>query len=377
MWGACKLKTIMAELDHNGLNPICENNTDIRNWSDTKIVDEMLKSTLTTTILVKAFIPVVFIIGGFGNVAFILLVVRVRMMRTTINFYLAHLAAADLMLLSVETLDHSWRYVSFKYVNSESFHTSIGCVMYYFFIHVAGLSSIILITLVSYDRYFSICHPIKYRITENKKQASYILTFLTWIISAILSLFRTLASTRLEYECILWPPREKYKYFPGIVRHCTPIHPYFQKEVLEHIVHSVPFITALVMNSIINVRIVQRLRRPPPGENGNQQNEQIKRRITWMLLANSVIFFCSLAPFHLFLLFERLLNLSDSQQMYYWDITFVFAMLNSAINPILYGVASPSYRRGYLKAFGIGRNYQETERTQSIQLSNVSLKCNE
>ena len=364
----------MAELDHNGLNPICENITDIRNWSDTKIADEVLKSTLTTTILVKAFIPVVFIIGGFGNVTFILLVARVRLMRTTINFYLAHLAAADLMLLSVETLDHSWRYVSFKYVNSESFHTSIGCVMYYFFIHMAGLSSIMLITLASFDRYFSICHPIQYRITENKKQASYILTFLTWIISAILSLFRTLASTRLEYECILWPPREKYLNFSGRVRHCTPIHPYFQKEVLEHIVHSAPFFTTLVMNSIINIRIVQRLKRPPPGENGNQQNEQIKHRITWMLLVNSVIFFCSLAPFHLFLAFQRLLNLSESQQMYYWDITFVFAMLNSAINPILYGVASPSYRRGYLKAFGIGRNYQETERTQSIQLSNVSLK---
>ena len=185
---------------------------------------------------------------------------------------------------------------------------------------------------------------------------------------------RALASTKLEYECILWPSQEKYQYFPGTVRHCTPVHPVFEREILEHIVHSAPFITALVMNFIINVRIVRRLRRPPPGENGNHQNQQIKRRITWMLLANSVIFFCSLAPFHLLLVLDKLLNIPDSQQMYYWDITFVFAMLNSAINPILYGVASPSYRRGYLKAFGIDKNNQETERAQAIQLLNVSLK---
>ena len=243
--------------------------------------------------------------------------------------------------------------------------------MFFFARHVASLSSILLITLISFDRYFAICYPIKYHITKNKKQLSYILSFLTWIISAVFSLFRSLASARLENECILWPSQEKYQYFPGTVRYCTPIHPYFQKEILEHVVHSAPFITACVMNSIINIKIIQRLRRPPPGENGNQQNDQIKRRITWMLLANSFIFFCSLAPYHLLLVFDRLSNLSHRKQIYYVRTTFVFVMLNSAINPILYGVASPSYRRGYLKAFGFCRNYQETERTHAFQLSNM------
>ena len=377
MRGECKLKTTTTEFDHNGLNSICEETKDVRNWSDTKIADEMLKPTLLTTIIVKAFIPVVFVIGGFGNIAFFLLIARVKTMRTTINFYLANLAAADLLLLSHETLGNSWRYISFKYVKSESFHTNFGCGMFSFGLHVASLSSIMLITLIGFDRYFAICYPIKYRITKNKEQVSYILSFLTWIISAVFSLFRSLASARLENECILWPSREKYQYFPGIVRHCRPIHPFFQREILEHIVHSAPFFVAFVMNSIINIKIIQRLRRPPPGENGNQKNQQIKCRITWMLLANSVIFFCSLAPFHLFLVSERLLNLSHSKQRYTRNNIFVFVMINSAINPILYGVASPSYRRGYLKAFGIGRNFPETERTQSIQLSNCHKEFNE
>ena len=364
----------MAEFDHNGLNSICEQTKDIRNWSDTKIADEMLHPTLKTNIQVKYFIPVVFVIGSLGNIAFFLLIARVKTMRTTVNFHLANLAAADLMFLSLETLFHSWHYVSFKYVEGVPFHTNFGCGMFSFVIHVASLSSILLITLISFDRYFAICNPIKYHITKNKKQFSYILSFLIWIISAVFSLFRSLASARLENECILWPSREKYQYFPGIVRHCTPIHPYFQEEVQEHVVHSAPFFTAFVMNSIINIKIIQRLRRPPPGENGNQKNQQIKRRMTWMLLVNSVIFFCSLAPFHLFLVLGRLLNISHSKQRYSGDTIFVFVMINSAINPILYGVASPIYRRGYLKAFGIGRNYQETERTQFIQLSNMPLK---
>ena len=36
-------------------------------------------------------------------------------------------------------------------------------------------------------------------------------------------------------------------------------------------------------------------------------------------------------------------------------ISFILVMVNSAINPFLYGVASPSYRRGFLKAFGFAR----------------------
>ena len=105
----------MEDFDHNGLNgPICEQTIDIRNWSDNKIADEMLQPILLTTLVVKAFIPVVFVIGSLGNVAFFLLIARVKTMRTTINFYLANLAAADLMLLSLETSVHSWRHISFK-----------------------------------------------------------------------------------------------------------------------------------------------------------------------------------------------------------------------------------------------------------------------
>ena len=42
-------------------------------------------------------------------------------------------------------------------------------------------------------------------------------------------------------------------------------------------------------------------------------------------------------------------------------------MLDSAVNPILYGVASPSYRRGFLKAFGLGKNQVELMEDQGTE----------
>ena len=162
----------MAEFDHVGFNPICEQTKDVRNWSDTKIADEILQSTLFTTLLAKIFIPVVSAFGCFGNVAFFLLLARVKTMRTTYNFYLANLATADLMFLSVETFYHSWRYIFFKYtenVESEPFNTNFGCGMLYFATHVSSLSSILLMTLVSFDRYFAICYPHKVPLHKEKE----------------------------------------------------------------------------------------------------------------------------------------------------------------------------------------------------------------
>ena len=172
------------------------------------------------------------------------------------------------------------------------------------------------------------------------------------------------------YVCILWPPTEKYTHLPGRVKDCIPINPFFREDTLEYLNHSVPFFAALFTNIIINTMIIRRLMRPPPGENGNQQNYKMKRRITWMLLANSIIFFSCLAPYN-FLLISG--GFKSPKHNYYRDIAFVFVMLNSAINPILYGVASPSYRRGFLKAFGLSKNQvepmedQETERTSATK----------
>ena len=344
----------MAEF--NRFDSFCEQTKDIRNWSDTKIADEMLQPTLITILLVKAFIPVVFVIGSFGNIAFFLLIARVKTMRTTTNFYLANLAAADLITLSVVSIIQLWRFVDFKQVVSWPFYTNFGCGFYSFTIHFSSLSSILLITIVSFDRYFAICHPLKYHITKVKKKGSFMITFFAWIISAVLSLFRALAFGKLVHECILWPSHEKYKHFPETIKQCKTIHPFLREDILEHVVHTVPFITAFVTNTIINIRIVQKLARPPPGENRNQQKYQIKRRITWMLLINSIVYFLSLAPKVFLLMFGTLMDLSHRKQMYYKNTVFIFIMLNSAINPILYGIVSPTYRKGFLKVFYFARN---------------------
>ena len=71
-----------------------------------------------------------------------------------------------------------------------------------------------------------------------------------------------------------------------------------------------------------------------------------------------------LAPYNTLLVSGGFKSRTDK---YYRDTAFVFVALNSAINPILYGVASPSYRRGFLKAFGLGKNQVELMEDQGTE----------
>ena len=141
------------------------------------------------TLLVRIFVPIVFVIGCIGNISFLLLIGRVKIMQTITNIYLANLAVADLMILSIQTFMESWRKIDFKEVVTEPFHTSAGCGMTAFMLHMPSCASTLpratlLITFVGLDRYFAVCHSVRYRIKKNKRQVCAVLILLTWTISA-------------------------------------------------------------------------------------------------------------------------------------------------------------------------------------------------
>ena len=286
--------------------------------------------------------------------AFFLLLARVKTMRTITNFYLANLAAADMMILVIETMFQLWCYRSSIVSWSNPFHTNFGCSLFIFGYSIFYCASIFLITMVSIDRYMAVCQPLQYRSLNLDKQKTYITTALIWIFSVPFGALMNVPNfIKLVHVCIIWPTDERYKHFPSVVRQCDPLHPLM--ETVSDLIHVVPFCIALIITGINNVRIIQRLRQPPPGINEDQARRQVKRRISWMLIANSTIFFCCLAPN----IFLRVYTSPSADSSNFFRLSFILAMVNSAINPFLYGTASPSYRRGFLKTFGFARGQIE------------------
>ena len=341
-------------------NVTCDIIDNFQNWTDSQVAGRLLYST-TETLLVTAIIPTVFVVGFLGNVVFILSVIRVKTMRTMTNFYLTNLAAADLMILSVELFYRSWRYKASIIGWSQPFRSAVGCGMYFFAINLTSSASIFLICVVTFDRYFAVCHPLKYRIMKSKKHGPITITLPVWIISALLGILSTPGFSRLLHICFIWPLREKYATFPKQAGICAGIYPAFSD--VSHVVRTAPFIVAFITNTVITIMIVFKLIQPAPGENSNSKSQQMKRRVTWMVMANNAIFFCCLAPSH-FLIFQLVKfigfpPLPEAAEGKLFLTAFMLFMVNSAINPILYGLASPRYRRGFLKAFGLARNQIE------------------
>ena len=140
-----------------------------------------------------------------------------------------------------------------------------------------------------------------------------------WIISAVLAVLNIFRSGKHVQVCIIWPFSDKYIGFPNVVGRCDPIRPSFGD--ISRVTNAITFVVALIINVVIKYfKIFHKFRQPPPGENGNQRNYKAKRRITWMLMANTAIFFCFLAPSK-FLVLQRvtffkikIVNLSRDRQ---------------------------------------------------------------
>ena len=374
-------------MDSNSTNKTCEVDGFYNLEDDDKVEIRRLVAHTNFTIAVLIFI--IFAVGFIGNVIFLLSIIRVKALKTVTNFYLANVAAADLLFLNLETCNTIWAYKQ----KGKPVSTDFECGLLNFTIHLSFFASILLITLVTLERYFAICHPIKHRQRNNKKRAI-ILTIITWFVAAIFAALVALKYGKLKTFCITYQPKKRTRKKQTTLKHlldekkldsvyavnlsfCSSIHPILHD--VADTVQGIPFLIAAVMNATLYWKIIKRLYKPLPNRDANnlQQSMKQKKQIAHMLLANCIIFFLCLTPGQLLILqdlhlFGGILDHEETENEGPHETNFLYTVimlnvLNSAINPILYGLASPSYRRGFLKAFGITTS--QVEPTEVVELN--------
>uniref|UniRef100_F7FSM4 G-protein coupled receptors family 1 profile domain-containing protein n=1 Tax=Ornithorhynchus anatinus TaxID=9258 RepID=F7FSM4_ORNAN len=98
-----------------------------------------------------------------GNLLIIAVTTLDRHLHTPMFFFLRHLSVLDLCLISV-TVPKSF-FNSVTNNNSISFQ---GCVLQVFFFVLAVVSEVALLTVMSYDCYAAICHPLRYEVIMNR-----------------------------------------------------------------------------------------------------------------------------------------------------------------------------------------------------------------
>ncbi|XP_034509227.1 olfactory receptor 7A17-like [Ailuropoda melanoleuca] len=134
-----------------------------------------------------------YLIAVFGNLLLILAVSSDFHLHTPMYFFLANLSFVDICFTSTTIPKMLWNIQTQSKVISYE-----GCIMQmYFFIIFADWDDFLL-TVMAYDRFVAICHPLRYMAIMNPRLCG-LLVLVSWIISALNSLLQSLMVLRLSF----------------------------------------------------------------------------------------------------------------------------------------------------------------------------------
>ncbi|XP_042768046.1 olfactory receptor 1J4-like [Panthera onca] len=128
-----------------------------------------------------------------GNLLIILLIRLDSRLHTPMYFFLSHLAFSDISLSSVT--------VPKMLMNMQTQQQSIpymGCISQVYFFIFFGCLDNFLLTVMAYDRYVAICHPLHYT-TTMREELCIILVAGSWFFSCIQALLHTLLVDQLSF----------------------------------------------------------------------------------------------------------------------------------------------------------------------------------
>ncbi|XP_045660157.1 olfactory receptor-like protein OLF4 [Ursus americanus] len=134
-----------------------------------------------------------YLITVFGNLLIILAVSSDSHLHTPMYFFLANLSFLDICFTSTTVPKMLWNIqTQSKVITFEDCITQM-----YFFILFSGLD-VLLLTVMAYDRFVAICHPLHYMVIMNPRLCG-LLVLVSWIISVLHSLLESLMVSWLSF----------------------------------------------------------------------------------------------------------------------------------------------------------------------------------
>ncbi|KAM9732197.1 olfactory receptor 7A17-like [Dama dama] len=134
-----------------------------------------------------------YLITVFGNLLIILAISSDYHLHTPMYFFLSNLSFVDICFTSTTIPKMLW-----NIQNKNKGITYGGCItQMYFYILFAGLDDILL-SVMAYDRYVAICHPLHYTVIMSPRLCG-LLVQISWVLIAFYSLLHSLMVLRLSF----------------------------------------------------------------------------------------------------------------------------------------------------------------------------------
>ena len=313
-----------------------------------------MEYSMMDSLIITIILPIILFLGVIGNLAFLYVLFRVDWMRTSTNAYLAVIAVIDIVFLFVGIGEKILRYCISPVIGDQTILGSLsGCVVLYAVIDVAYFMSIFLVSAVSYERYLAVCHPIRYRTSLRNKCRTGRNVILSLIAGAICACATIPGRNNYVMVDLVWPEDQRYSHFPTEVGLCIA-----DTNTAANVVNgvqAVPFFVALIANTILYIRIVRVLnpKQSPILTSSLVSRQSTRNQVAMMLVATGLVFFLCLAPFEIISFLQMLsgsvesLTFSNNRLLGFLQLSRVLMYINSAINSVIYVIASAKYRRAF------------------------------
>ncbi|XP_018427106.1 PREDICTED: olfactory receptor 1G1-like [Nanorana parkeri] len=138
-------------------------------------------------------ILVIYVLTWTANVVLVSAIKLSPQLHTPMYFYLGNLSVVDISFSTVTVpkllscILHGATSISF-----------LGCFLQMFFFLLLGVTEILLLTVMAFDRYLAICNPLRYTSLMNEK-VMVMLTTTCWVAGSLHSCLHSLSLSQLTY----------------------------------------------------------------------------------------------------------------------------------------------------------------------------------
>nr|XP_025839322.1 olfactory receptor 7A17-like [Vulpes vulpes] len=150
--------------------------------------------------LIFGFFLSMYLITVFGNLLIILAVSSDSHLHTPMYFFLANLSFVDICFTSTTVPKMLWNIQTQSKVI-----TYAGCITQIYFLIVFAVLDVFLLSMMAYDRYVAICHPLQYTVIMNPRVCG-LLVLVSWIICVLQSLLQTSMVLQLSFCAVVEIP---------------------------------------------------------------------------------------------------------------------------------------------------------------------------
>uniref|UniRef100_A0A8D1W1A4 G-protein coupled receptors family 1 profile domain-containing protein n=1 Tax=Sus scrofa TaxID=9823 RepID=A0A8D1W1A4_PIG len=128
-----------------------------------------------------------------GNLLILLAILTSSSLHTPMYFFLGNLSVFDIFFPSVSSPK-----MMLSLVGSSQTISYQGCASQLFFYHFLGCTECFLFTVMGYDRFAAICHPLRYTVIMNRRACA-VMTLGTWLGSCVHASVLTFLIFKLPY----------------------------------------------------------------------------------------------------------------------------------------------------------------------------------